>query len=81
VLFPALVVEAVARAGGAGPEPLRLAAVLGLGQATMVALACALRPVLLRLPGGSRPAFASFMQGVVRWNTAVAVALIAAVHG
>jgi predicted permease len=81
VLFPALMVEAVARAGGAGSEPLVMAAILGLSQATMIALALVLRRPILRLPGGSRPAFASFVQGVVRWNTAVAVAIVAAVYG
>lgn len=81
VLFPALVVEAVARAGGAGAEPFRMAAVLGLSQLTMIVVAVLLRPAILRLPGGSRPAFGSFIQGVVRWNTAVAVAIVAAVHG
>lgn len=81
VLFPALVVEAVARAGGAGSEPFRMAAVLGSAQLVILSLSVLLRPAILRLPGGSRPAFGSFVQGVVRWNTAVAVAIVAAVHG
>jgi predicted permease len=81
VLFPALVIEAVARLGAASREPFLIAAALGLGQVTVTLIAVALRPLILRFPGGSRPAFAAFAQGVVRWNTAVAVALVAAVHG
>lgn len=81
ILFPALIVEAIAHASGAGGEPLRLAAVLSLSQLTMICAAVLLRPVVLRLPGGSRPAYACFVQAVVRWNTAVAVAIAAAVYG
>lgn len=81
ILFPALILEAVAGAGAAGAEPFRMSAVLCLSQLTMLVVAVLLRPSILRLPGGSRPAYASFVQGVVRWNTAVAVAIVAAVHG
>lgn len=81
ILFPALILEAVAGAGGAGAEPFRMAAVLSLSQLTMIVAAVLLRPAVLRLPGGSRPAYAAFVQGVARWNTAVAVAIVAAVHG
>ncbi|MBL8572970.1 MAG: AEC family transporter [Hyphomicrobiaceae bacterium] len=81
VLFPALIIEAVARAEGGSGEALRLAGCLVAAQAIVTVGGLLLRPVILARLKRSRPAFTSVMQGVVRWNTMVALALVASVHG
>lgn len=77
VLFPALLVERLASAGLAGGESFRLALLVS-GVLALAALFCALCKPLLRL---AAPAFTSFFQGSIRFNTYVALAITAALHG
>lgn len=81
VLFPALIVEAVARTEGGGGEALRLAASLASAQVLVTLAALSARPLVIGRLGRGRAAFTSLMQGVVRWNTMVALALVASLHG
>jgi predicted permease len=77
VLFPALLGLELARADLAGQPLLRLGGTLLLTQLLMAAAVALGRP-WLRLSG---PAYTSVLQGVVRWNSYVAVALAPALFG
>lgn len=77
VLFPALLVERLAAASLAGEDSLRLA-LLVTGVLAVAALLCSFCKPLLRL---TAPAFTSFFQGSIRFNTYVALAITAALHG
>ena len=77
VLFPALLVERLAAASLAGEDSLRLA-LLVTAVLAVTALFCGLCKPLLRL---AAPAFTSFFQGSIRFNTYVALAITAALHG
>ena len=77
VLFPALLVERLASASLAGGESLRLA-LLVTAVLVVTALFCSLCKPWLRL---AAPAFTSFFQGSLRFNTYVALAITAALHG
>lgn len=77
VLFPALLVERLASAQLAGADSIRLAALVVVVLVVAALLCCVCKP-LLRL---TAPAFTSFFQGSVRFNTYVALAVTAALHG
>jgi len=77
VLFPALLVERLASAQLAGDDSIRLAALVVVVLVVAALLCCVCKP-LLRL---TAPAFTSFFQGSVRFNTYVALAVTAALHG
>ncbi len=77
VLFPALLFLELARTDLAGQPLLRLGGTLLLTQ-LLVAAAVAMARPWLRLSG---PAYTSVLQGVVRWNSYVAVALAPALFG
>lgn len=77
VLFPPLLFHTIVTAHLEQGEALRLAAAFVLGITTMSALLLALRP-LLPVTGA---AFSSVFQGAVRWNSYVALAVIAALLG
>ena len=77
VLFPALLVERLANAQLAGDDSIRLAALVVVVLVMAALFCCACKP-LLRL---TVPAFTSFFQGSVRFNTYVALAVTAALHG
>ncbi|MET4000370.1 AEC family transporter [Marinobacterium sp. MBR-109] len=77
VLFPALLVERLASAQLAGDDSIRLAALVVVVLVVAAVLCCVCKP-LLRL---TAPAFTSFFQGSVRFNTYVALAVTAALHG
>jgi Predicted permeases len=77
VLFPALLVERLANAQLAGDDSIRLAALVVVVLVIAALFCCACKP-LLRL---TVPAFTSFFQGSVRFNTYVALAVTAALHG
>lgn len=77
VLFPALLVERLANAQMAGDDSIRLAALVVVVLVMAALFCCACKP-LLRL---TVPAFTSFFQGSVRFNTYVALAVTAALHG
>ena len=80
VLFPAVVIATLA---GANLGSLPLAAVGGslVGAILIVAAALYLLQPALRAAGVSGPAFTSVLQGSVRWNTFVALALAAGLYG
>lgn len=77
VLFPALLVERLASALLAGADSIRLVALVVVVLVVAAVLCCVCKP-LLRL---TAPAFTSFFQGSVRFNTYVALAVTAALHG
>lgn len=81
VLFPALLIDTLARA------PLHAVPVAGVGGAlllsvlVMSALCMALRPVLLTRFGVDGPAFTSVFQGATRWQTFVALSVAGNLYG
>lgn len=77
VLFPALLVERLASSQLAGADSIRLAALVVVVLVVAALFCCVCKP-LLRL---TAPAFTSFFQGSVRFNTYVALAITAALHG
>lgn len=77
VLFPPLLFHTIVTADLDKGEALNLAAVFLIAIAAMTAILLALRPVL-PLSGA---AFSSVFQGAVRWNSYVALGIIAALLG
>lgn len=77
VLFPALIVLELARAELGGPVAASIALALVGAQLVMFALACLLRAILA-LDG---PRFACLVQGYVRWNSYLALALTPLLFG
>lgn len=81
VLFPALLIQTLARAD------LSTVPVAGVGGALMLAvlatcaICLALRPLLANKFGVSGPTFTSIFQGSVRWQTYVALAVAANLYG
>ena len=81
VLFPALLVQTLARAD------LAAVPVIGVGGALLIAvligcaITLALRPFIMNTLGASGPAFTSVFQGAVRWQTYVALAVVANLYG
>lgn len=81
VLFPALLVQTLARAD------LAAVPVIGVGGALLIAVligyatTLALRPFIMNTLGASGPAFTSVFQGAVRWQTYVALAVVANLYG
>ncbi len=81
VLFPALIAETLAMADlGAVPIMPVAASLVGAIAAVATALVL-LRGPLERVFGIDGPAFTSVFQGATRWNTFVALALAASLHG
>ncbi|MEJ1158804.1 AEC family transporter [Prosthecomicrobium sp. N25] len=81
VAFPALIVASLAKASFSGASAGGLVLAMLGAQAVVAGVAIAARPLLLGRFGGSRPGFTSVMQGVVRWNTLVALAVIGSLFG
>lgn len=77
VCFPSLLFVELARADLAGLPVLAFGGTLVATQLVMAGLASAARR-LFRLPG---PTYTSVLQGVVRWNSYVALALAPSLHG
>jgi len=81
VLFPALLIETLARAN------LASVPIAGIGGATllavlaMAALCLALQPLLARTLALDGPAFSSVFQGAVRWQTFVALSVAGNMFG
>ncbi|ADZ70278.1 AEC family transporter [Polymorphum gilvum] len=75
VLFPAIVVETVARADFMALPALSMGATLVSAILAMSVLVFALRPLLAAALGVGGPQFTSIYQGSVRWNTFIALAL------
>ena len=81
VLFPALLLASAIRAD---LSKVSFAGVVGAYAATLILLCAvllALRPVLQRVNGMSGPAFTSLFQGVMRWNTYIALAVADGLYG
>ncbi len=81
ILFPALVVETLARADLAAVPVLPVAAALVGAILLVTGLLLASRRALETRLGIDGPAFTSVFQGATRWNTFVALALAAGLHG
>lgn len=80
VLFPAVVIHTLAVADLSRLPVLAMGLSLVLTILGVAALLLATRPLLARV-GIDGPAFTSIFQGSVRWNTFVALALAAGLHG
>jgi len=80
VLFPAVVVHTLAVADLSRLPVLAMGASLVISILTVATLLLASRPLLVRAGVGG-PAFTSIFQGSVRWNTFVALAMAAGLHG
>jgi predicted permease len=80
VLFPAVIVQTLAMAE-LGRLPFLAIGVALVGAILLVsALLLALRSPLARI-GVDGPAFTSILQGAIRWNTFVALAIAGSLHG
>jgi malonate transporter and related proteins len=80
VLFPALIVESLARADLASVPALGVGGALFCAILAVAALLMALQPALARR-GISGPTFTSIFQGAVRWNTMVALGVAGSLYG
>ena len=81
VLFPAIVTRSIAIADFEGVPVARMALAMILAILTMFALALALRSLLANALNMDGPAFSSFFQGVTRWHTFLALAIMPLVFG
>jgi len=75
VLFPALLIDTLARANLASAPIAGVGGALLLAVIAMSALCLALRPWLARGLGVDGPAFSSVFQGATRWQTYVALSV------
>jgi predicted permease len=75
VLFPALLIDTLARANLASVPIAGVGGALLLSVILMSALCLALRPLLARAIGLDGPAFTSLFQGATRWQTFVALSV------
>jgi malonate transporter and related proteins len=80
VLFPALIIETLARADLASVPALGVGGALFLAILAMAALLAVLRPTLARRGIGG-PTFTSIFQGATRWNTMVALGVAGSLYG
>jgi malonate transporter and related proteins len=81
VFFPALMIATLAAADIRETPWLAMGGTFILGNGILFAATLLLWPLLLRPHGVSGPAFTSVVQGVIRWNSFVAIALSAALYG
>ena len=81
VLFPALLIETLARADLSRVPAAGVGTALALSVLLMLALCLALRPLLARTLHVDGPAFTSLVQGATRWNTTLALAVVAELYG
>jgi predicted permease len=81
VLFPALLIDTLARADLASVPVFGVGGALFLSVVTMSALCLALQPVLARKFGLGGPAFSSVFQAATRWQTFVALAVAGNMFG
>jgi predicted permease len=80
VLFPALIIDTLARADLTRVPVLGVGAALFVAILLMAALCLALRPLFAARFGVSDPSFTSMLQGATRWNTFVALALAGSLY-
>ncbi|NBN77414.1 AEC family transporter [Microvirga tunisiensis] len=81
ILFPAIIVETVARADFGEIPAVGLGLALAAAILIITAALLLLRPLLAARFGVSGPAFTSVYQGVARWNSFIALALIGEMIG
>jgi malonate transporter and related proteins len=81
VMFPALLIETLARADLARVPVAGVGGALLIAVLVMSALCLALRPVLATRLGLDGPAFSSLFQGATRWQTFVALAVAGNLYG
>jgi predicted permease len=81
VLFPALLIETLARADLASVPIGGVGGALLLAALSMAALCLALRPALFSVLGIKGPAFTSVFQAATRWQTFVALAVANNLYG
>lgn len=81
VLFPAVIIDTLARADLSTVPFARMASALVGAILVMSALLLVARPMLQRFLRMDGPAFTSVFQGVTRWNTFVALALCGSLFG
>jgi malonate transporter len=81
VLFPAVIIDTLARADLSSVPFARMATALVGAILLMTALLLAMRPLLQRYLKINGPAFTSVFQGATRWNTFVALALGGSLYG
>ena len=81
VLFPAIIIRAIATADLTGVPVAAMVAAIVLGLLTMIALLLGLRRPLGRLLGLDGPAFSSFFQGSVRFHSFIMLAIVPAILG
>jgi malonate transporter and related proteins len=80
VLFPALIIETLARADLTSVPALGVGGALFLAILAMTALLIGIQPLLERR-GISGPTFTSIYQGATRWNTMVALGVAGSLYG
>jgi malonate transporter len=81
VMFPALLIDTLARADLRGVPVLSVGGALAGAVLLMTALCLALRPVLMGRCGLSGPSFTSVFQCATRWQTFVGLAVAANLYG
>ena len=81
VLFPALLIETLAQADLRNVPFAGVSGVLALPILVMLVLCLAMRPMLVRKLVMDGPAFSSLVQGATRWNTTLALAVVAELYG
>jgi predicted permease len=81
VLFPALLIETLARADLSRVPAAGVGGVLALAVLTMLAICLALRGLLARTLLVEGPSFTSLVQGATRWNTTLALAVVTELYG
>jgi predicted permease len=81
VLFPALIIKSLGTADLSDTPVIPIAATMMVAIITMSALLFFSRPPLQKLLGLTPAGYTSLFQGATRWNTFVALAIIAALYG
>jgi predicted permease len=81
VMFPALLIESLARADLSKVPVLAVGGTLLAAVLLMAALCLALRPLLARHLGADGPSFTSLFQGSTRWQAFVALAVALNLYG
>jgi malonate transporter len=81
VLFPALLIETLAKADLATVQVAGVGGALSLSALLLSGLCLALRPFLAAKCAVDGPAFTSIFQGTIRWQTYVALAIAGNLYG
>lgn len=81
VLFPALIIETLARADLGAVPAFGVGASLFLAILLLTAFSLLIRPALTSRIGLDGPGFTSLVQGAIRWNTFVALGVAGSLYG